>query len=64
MSEASAPKPPRPARPSVPPGEYMCCSSCGRLLRIVWATRSIVCACGARLTPSHPPKKTGDLGKK
>jgi hypothetical protein len=25
--------------------------ACGRLLNIGWATRSIVCSCGARITP-------------
>ncbi len=49
------PPPPRPARPLRPSGTYLGCVACGRLLRIEWATRSIVCACGARVTP--PPKK-------
>jgi hypothetical protein len=43
---------PRPQRgPSHPPGTYVSCTACGRLLRIEWATRSIVCSCGARITP-------------
>jgi hypothetical protein len=33
------------------PGTYLRCGSCGRLLRIEWRTRSIVCSCGARITP-------------
>jgi hypothetical protein len=43
-------------------GSYIACGTCGRLLRIVWATRSIVCSCGARITsaravpaPDPPP---------
>jgi hypothetical protein len=38
------------------PGTYLRCSACGRLLKIEWATRSIVCACGARVSPSPPAK--------
>ncbi len=34
-------------------GTYLGCSACGRLLRIQWPTRSVVCSCGARVTP--PP---------
>jgi hypothetical protein len=33
------------------PGTYLRCGACGRLLKIEWATRSIVCSCGARVTP-------------
>jgi len=44
---------PRPTSPPRPSGNYLGCGACGRLLRIEWATRSIVCACGARITP--PP---------
>lgn len=43
----------RVAAPARPSGTYLGCTACGRLLRIEWATRSIVCACGARVTP--PP---------
>ena len=32
-------------------GTYLRCAACGRLLKIEWATRSIVCACGARVSP-------------
>jgi DNA-directed RNA polymerase subunit RPC12/RpoP len=42
-------------------GNYIACGACGRLLRIEWATRSIVCSCGARITPpaktTPPPAK-------
>jgi hypothetical protein len=30
-------------------GRYIGCQSCGRLLRIEWAVRSLVCSCGARI---------------
>lgn len=49
--------PPEPKRPAHRPGNYVCCTACGRLLRIEWATRSIVCACGARVRQSPPSKK-------
>lgn len=42
---------PRPQGPARRPGTYVACGACGRLLRIEWATRSIVCACGARVAP-------------
>jgi hypothetical protein len=35
-------------------GRYIGCQSCGRLLRIEWAVRSLVCSCGARI-PVVPP---------
>ena len=31
-------------------GTYIACDSCGRLLKIEWAVRSLVCSCGARVT--------------
>ena len=31
------------------PGRYIGCQACGRLLRIEWAVRSLVCSCGARI---------------
>jgi hypothetical protein len=31
------------------PGEYLGCPSCGRLIKIEWAVRSLVCSCGARV---------------
>lgn len=42
---------PRRVRPAYRPGTYLRCAACGRLLKIEWATRSIVCSCGARVTP-------------
>ena len=30
-------------------GTWLVCSACGRMLKIEWPTRSIVCACGERL---------------
>jgi len=30
-------------------GRYIGCQTCGRLLRIEWAVRSLVCSCGARI---------------
>jgi hypothetical protein len=30
-------------------GRYIGCQACGRLLRIEWAVRSLVCSCGARI---------------
>jgi hypothetical protein len=48
---------PRPTGPAFRPGTYLRCSACGRLLKIEWATRSIVCACGARVVPG--PSGTG-----
>jgi hypothetical protein len=39
------------------PGTYLRCAACGRLLKIEWATRSIVCACGARVSPGPAPGK-------
>jgi hypothetical protein len=34
------------------PGTYLRCGVCGRLLKIEWATRSIVCSCGAKINPT------------
>lgn len=48
---------PRTAHPPYRPGTYLRCSACGRLLKIEWATRSIVCACGARIAPEPAPGK-------
>jgi hypothetical protein len=39
---------PRP-RGTFGPGNYIGCSECGRLLKIEWAVRSLVCSCGARV---------------
>ena len=41
-------------------GTYLGCAACGRLLRIQWATRSIVCSCGARVTPPPAREKRPD----
>ncbi len=41
-------------------GSYIACGTCGRLLRIVWATRSIICSCGARVTAASPPPRPDD----
>ncbi len=30
-------------------GRYIGCPACGRLLKIEWAVRSLVCSCGARV---------------
>ena len=35
-------------------GTYIACGACGRLLKIEWAVRSLVCSCGARVT-TRPP---------
>ena len=47
--------------PARRPGTYLCCANCGRLLNIQWATRSIVCSCGAKVDPgtkaAEPPAK-------
>lgn len=41
----------QPQQGTYAPGTYLRCGSCGRLLRIEWPTRSIVCSCGARINP-------------
>jgi hypothetical protein len=33
-------------------GTYIACGACGRLLKIEWAVRSLVCSCGARVNVS------------
>jgi hypothetical protein len=48
----------RVATPARRPGTYLCCGNCGRLLNIQWATRSIVCSCGAKVDPG--PGKPGE----
>jgi DNA-directed RNA polymerase subunit RPC12/RpoP len=40
-------------------GTYIACSTCGRLLRIEWAVRSLVCSCGARVNTRPPESKDG-----
>lgn len=51
MKPTAPSTPPRSAVPIRRPGTYLACTACGRLLKIEWATRSIVCSCGARVTP-------------
>jgi hypothetical protein len=48
--------PPRPTRSRTPyrAGTYIACGACGRLLRIEWAVRSLICSCGARVN-TRPP---------
>lgn len=55
MKSSSGAAPPRLASPARPSGTYLGCPACGRLLRIFWPTRSIVCSCGSRVIP--PGKK-------
>lgn len=43
--------PARGTRPAYAAGTYLGCTACGRLLRIHWPTRSVVCSCGARVAP-------------
>jgi DNA-directed RNA polymerase subunit RPC12/RpoP len=38
-------------------GTYIACTSCGRLLKIEWAVRSLVCSCGARISVAPVPGK-------
>jgi hypothetical protein len=59
MSATPPGKPPRPTR-SFAPGVYLRCAACGRMLKIGWAARSIVCSCGARITPPSGDKKPDD----
>lgn len=47
---------PRLTGPAFRPGTYLRCAACGRLLKIEWATRSIVCSCGARISPAQAGK--------
>jgi hypothetical protein len=56
MSGAPPAKPARAAR-AFGPGVYLRCMACGRMLKIGWATRSIVCSCGARITPPTVEKQ-------
>jgi hypothetical protein len=42
----------RAARAPYPAGNYVGCSACGRLLKIEWKVRSLVCSCGARVDTS------------
>jgi DNA-directed RNA polymerase subunit RPC12/RpoP len=40
---------PRTPRAQYRPGTYIGCSACGRLIKIEWAVRSLICSCGARV---------------
>jgi hypothetical protein len=42
----------RRARVTYRAGSYVGCSACGRLLKIEWRVRSLVCSCGARVDTS------------
>jgi hypothetical protein len=57
MMKRAGPIPARPTSPARRPGVYLGCGKCGRLLNIQWATRSIVCACGARVDPRRGGEK-------
>jgi hypothetical protein len=60
---ALAPRlPGKPAKITHGPGVYLGCSVCGRLLKIAWATRSIVCSCGARINPTPEDAPEGKQG--
>ncbi|HEX9186687.1 MAG TPA: hypothetical protein VGB87_06440 [Vicinamibacteria bacterium] len=37
-------------------GRYIGCQACGRLLKIEWAVRSLVCSCGARVPVTLPER--------
>jgi hypothetical protein len=39
-------------------GTYIACSTCGRLLKIEWAVRSLICSCGAKVN-TRPPEPNG-----
>jgi hypothetical protein len=43
------PVPPGSSRTPYAAGSYIACGECGRLLRIEWAVRSLICSCGARV---------------
>jgi len=47
-TEDPPPGQPRP-RATWGAGNYIGCSACGRLIKIEWAVRSLVCSCGARV---------------
>jgi hypothetical protein len=56
MKDSTPRTPPRSTSAPFRPGTYLRCKACGRLLKIEWATRSIVCGCGARLDPTPSTK--------
>jgi DNA-directed RNA polymerase subunit RPC12/RpoP len=43
-------------RPVRRPGTYLTCAACGRMLRIEWPTRSIICSCGQKVVPQPDGK--------
>ena len=45
----TSPAPLGASRTPYAPGSYIACGACGRLLRIEWAVRSLICSCGARV---------------
>jgi hypothetical protein len=47
------------SRTPYPAGTYIACSTCGRLLRIEWAVRSLICSCGAKVNTRPPESKDG-----
>jgi hypothetical protein len=47
----------RTPRGSYGAGTYIACDACGRLLKIEWAVRSLVCSCGARVAVAPPAGK-------
>jgi hypothetical protein len=55
-NNASPPSTPPRARTVAPhaAGTYLGCGACGRLLKIHWPTRSVICSCGAKVTPPSP----------
>ena len=63
MSGGPPAKPSRAAR-AFGPGVYLRCLACGRMLKIGWATRSIVCSCGARIIPPTVEKKPPEVPEK
>jgi hypothetical protein len=57
----SDPYPPKQTRPpsTRQAGTYICCENCGKLLKIEWAVRSVLCSCGTRLpVPPGDGKRT------
>jgi hypothetical protein len=47
----------RPAPVTYGAGNYVGCTACGRLLKIEWAVRSLVCSCGAQVVTSPRGEK-------
>ena len=53
------PTPRRVSRTPYAAGSYIACGACGRLLRIEWAVRSLICSCGARVNTRPPDDQDG-----